>query len=434
MNAPGGPEQTFAVASDECLIELIQSARNQIVVVAPALTITVAAELAERCDDPRLSLSVVLDADAEVYRLGYGDEAALETLRHAMTTKGLALTRQPGVRIGIIIADERMLVYSPVPRLIEAGSPNREKPNAVMLAGASAKQVATATTGGDNRLSEIGCQGLGPDDIRRVETDLANEPPQKFDIARAIRVFSSQAEFVELKVENLRANVRRVPLPPDLLGIRSEDLLPRITGALSAPAEVNGPFEIPVEQADGKTKNLIVDSGWVNQQRAAIENEFTFLVPRHGRVILIREKQAFEVAVERFERNIETYMAAAREAFAKSRESFKQTLSQEFLPAWKASPPPNVTRFYPKPSDDQIRECLSERLDHLLDKASTLQPIRCTVLYKGITWNSANDPSFTKCLTDAMKNRGFPKAVVEKLFSEFNAAKGSSAQPEPQQN
>jgi hypothetical protein len=431
MTASAGAEKTFAVATDECLIELIQSARNQLVVVAPALTTSVASALAERCGENSLSLNVVLDADAEVYRLGYGDEDALETLRHAMTAKGLALTRQPGIRIGVIIADERMLVYSPVPRLIEAGSPNRDQPNAVMLAGGSAKQVATATVGGDNRLSEIGHQGLGPADIQKVETELSRDPPQRFDIARAVRVFSSQAEFVDLEIENLRVSVRRVPLPPDLLGIRSEDLLPRITGALSAPAEVNGPFEIAVEQADGSTKKMKVDSGWVSKQRAALEREFTFLVPRHGRVILIREKEAFEAAVQRFERNIGLYKAAAGAAFTDMREKFKQTLIEEFLPAWKANPPSFVTRFYPKPSDDQISERLSERLDDLLEQASTLQPIRCRVLYKGITWNSANDPKFTECLTDTMKKRGVPKAVVDKLFSEFNAARGSPSQKSP---
>lgn len=110
MATPGGPNQTFAVASDDCLIELISSARHQLVVVAPALTTPVAKTLADRCDDESVSLNVVLDADPEVYRLGYGDKDALETLRVAMTAKGLALARQAGIRIGLVIADQRMLV------------------------------------------------------------------------------------------------------------------------------------------------------------------------------------------------------------------------------------------------------------------------------------------------------------------------------------
>ncbi|MBC2651352.1 hypothetical protein [Novosphingobium aerophilum] len=410
------------------MIELIQSARHQLVVVAPALTTPVAKALAARCGDDSVSLSVVLDADPEVYRLGYGDQAALEPLRGAMTANGLALARQPGIRIGLIVADERMLVYSPVPRLIEAGSPNPEKPNALVISGHAAKQVATAASGGGDCPSEIGHEGLGPDDVSRIEAELRDTPPQPFDIARAIRVFSSQAEFVELEIENLRVVVRRVQLPPDLLGIRSEGLIPRINSTLSAPAEVNGPFDIEVEQADGATKRAKVDARWVNEQRAAIEREFTFLVPRHGRVILIRDKQRFEAEVSRLERNIERFRVAANAAFHASREGFKQTLLDEFLPAWNENPPAFVTRYYPHPSDKEIKDRLAERLDGLLEQASTLRPIRCSVLYKGITWASANDPDFTKMLTDAMKKGGVPKAEVARLFSEFDAAKGQTDQ------
>lgn len=423
-----GPNQTFAVASDECLIELIRSARNQLVVVAPALTPPVAKALADRCGDETVSLNVVLDADPEVYRLGYGDQAALETLRVAMTANGLALARQAGIRIGLIVADERMLVYSPVPRLIEAGSANPDKPNAVVISGDAVRQVATAAAGGGESPSEIGLEGLGPDDISKIETELSNAPPQQFNIARAIRVFSSQAEFVELEIENLRVTVRRVPLPSDLMGIRSEGLISRINSTLSAPSEVNGPFDVEVEQADGKTKSTKVDSRWVNEQRAAIEREFTFLVPRHGRVILIRDKKRFQAELDRFERNIERYKAAASAAFDKSREDFKKALIEEFLPAWEGSPPDYVTRYYPHPSKQQIKDRLCERLDGLLEEASSFQPIRCRVLYKGITWASANDPEFTKSLTETMRKRGVPKAELAKLFSEFDAAKGQLGQ------
>ena len=428
MATLGGPNQTFAVASDASLIELINSARNQLVVVAPALTTPVAAALANRCIDETVSLNVVLDTDPEVYRLGYGDQAALEALRTAMTANGLALARQSGIRIGLIVADERMLVYSPVPRLIEGGSVSSEKPNAVVICGHAARQVAAAAAGGGDRPSEIGCEGLGPEDISKIEAELSETPPQQFDIARAIRVFSSQAEFVELEIENLRVVARRVPLPPDLLGIRSEGLISRINSTLSAPTEVNGPFEVEVEQADGTTKSTKVDSRWVNEQRAIIEREFTFLVPRHGRVILIRDKESFQAELSRFERNIERYRAAASAAFSKSREDFKQALIEEFLPTWEASPPGYVTRYRPHPTKEQIMERLGERLDGLLEQASSFQPIRCRVLYKGITWASANDPKFTHSLTETMRKRGVPKAELAKLFTEFDAAKGQTGQ------
>jgi hypothetical protein len=65
-------------------MNLIQSARTRLAVIAPAITTPVAQALAARMADlPALSLTVILDADAEVYRMGYGDAEALEIIRKA---------------------------------------------------------------------------------------------------------------------------------------------------------------------------------------------------------------------------------------------------------------------------------------------------------------------------------------------------------------
>ena len=73
------PVRIFAVASDQALVDLINSAKVRLVVIAPALTKLVADALSRRLDDlGQLSVTVILDADPEVYRLGFGDEEALD--------------------------------------------------------------------------------------------------------------------------------------------------------------------------------------------------------------------------------------------------------------------------------------------------------------------------------------------------------------------
>ena len=75
---------TFTTASEERIIGLIAAARTRLVLVAPAVSKTVANALAGRMANmPALSLTVILDADAEVYRMGYGDVEALDILRRA---------------------------------------------------------------------------------------------------------------------------------------------------------------------------------------------------------------------------------------------------------------------------------------------------------------------------------------------------------------
>ena len=135
----------FAVASDEALVDLIDSARTRLVVIAPALTKSVADALSRRLDDlGQLSVTVILDADPEVYRLGFGDEQALDAIRAASAKNLFDLREQPGVRIGVVISDATTMVYSPVSKNIEAGSMTIEKPNAIVLTGGAGDRIASA--------------------------------------------------------------------------------------------------------------------------------------------------------------------------------------------------------------------------------------------------------------------------------------------------
>ena len=112
-------ERTFAVASDTSLVELIQRAKRRLVVVSPALNEPVAAALAERLKDlGQLAITVVLDADPEVYRLGYGTRSALDKVRQASKQSLFDLRVQPGVRIGVVISDDVTMLFAPVPLLI----------------------------------------------------------------------------------------------------------------------------------------------------------------------------------------------------------------------------------------------------------------------------------------------------------------------------
>ena len=91
--------------------------------------------------------------DPEVYRLGFGDQAALETIRTASADSLFDLREQTGVRIGVVISDDTTMVYSPVSKNIEAGSISMEKPNAIVLSGSATDRIATAA--GSDKGDEI---------------------------------------------------------------------------------------------------------------------------------------------------------------------------------------------------------------------------------------------------------------------------------------
>ncbi len=136
------PNELFASSSESKLIELIRQARRRPVVVSPALTDRVTTALADRLDDvDRLAVTVIVDADPEVYRLGYGTETAFDLLRKASSDNMFDLRVQYGIRIGVIISDEITMTFSPIPLLIETGSTAAEKTNAIILSGAPTERI-----------------------------------------------------------------------------------------------------------------------------------------------------------------------------------------------------------------------------------------------------------------------------------------------------
>ena len=64
--------------------------------------------------------------------------------------------------------------------------------------------AAGAELAGGSEKQEIGAQALTPEDVQAVKQDLKANPPQQFDIARALRVFNSEVQYVDLNVEEYR--------------------------------------------------------------------------------------------------------------------------------------------------------------------------------------------------------------------------------------
>ena len=147
---------------------------------------------------PTLSLTVILDADAEVYRMCYGDAEALEIIRETSLNEMFDLREQPGVRIGVVISDDRTMVYAPVSRNVEAGSTTEEKPNAIMLDGRATEKLAEASGAAESEM-EVDVTGMEPGRVAQMDEDLKTKPPIPFDLTRKLRVFTTAAGFVELR-------------------------------------------------------------------------------------------------------------------------------------------------------------------------------------------------------------------------------------------
>ena len=421
-------ERAFSVASEEKLIYLIRKATQRLVVVCPALTDPVAIALTERFVDLGImTINVIVDADPEVYRLGYGTEAALDRLRKAAVENLFDLRVQPGVRIGLVISDDIAMVFCPVPKLIEAGSTSVEKPNAIILSGASSDRLADAAGAGQAALTnmqEIGGQALTPPAVEALKADLKANRPQTFHIARALGVFSSKVQYVEFQAENYRFSTRRVALPRELLNITDEKLKHQISGSIQAQAGVIGPFEIKVKTAQGE-QVVKADEKWLSSERKRIEDKYTFVVNKYGRAILSADRPAFDSEVKTFECNLQNYHREVLKTVEALKSDFEEKLIKEYLPKWIEHPPANFARYRVASTDGNLEKELREVIKKLSSKAISFGAPIVRVIYKNIAPESVTDPNFLEPLKKNMERRGVPRTVIDSLFASGDAAPAS---------
>jgi hypothetical protein len=113
---------TVTKIDDAALISIIRKVQRRLVFIAPGTTLNVAKAIQEQWQQlGSQSVNVILDVDPEVCRLGYGTLDALKLLQETATQLGVFVHHQPGIRIGLVIADDTTLIFAPIPLLIEAG-------------------------------------------------------------------------------------------------------------------------------------------------------------------------------------------------------------------------------------------------------------------------------------------------------------------------
>lgn len=418
------PERIFAVATDNMLVGLISEARHRLVVIAPALTLAVANAVSSRLKElGRLDVTVILDADPEVYRLGFGDLAALEAIRVASAKEMFDLREQAGVRIGVVVSDEKTFVYAPGSKNIETGSTSEDKPNAVLISGA-AERIAKAA--GQDRTepvknAEVGNAALDPDRVRAMQDDLAANPPKPFDITRKMNVFSSRVQYVEFSATNYRLSARQIPLPKELVDVADVDLKKQISSRIRTPLENVGKVDIKID-VDGEEQTIKVDDEWLRKERKRIEDTYTFPIANFGRVILYTDRKAFDAATQRFLATVEKYQGALRKALAEKQGQFEQQIVAEYRERWLRTPPAHFARWGIPVTKEHIEKELRARAEEIFGSAVSFEAPSVKVIYKNVAPENVQNEQFLSTLKNVMVKRRVPQTIMDTLFESGEAA------------
>ncbi len=398
-------EPAISIVNDDVLVSRIEQAQSRLVLLAPGVSKKVADCLCRRWQElTSEQVTVILDLDPEIYRLGYGDLDALKALEQTARSLGTMLQRQPGIRIGLLIADETTIIYSPTPQLIEAGPTSPEAPNAVVL-GFTPPQIADELGSGEDgiRRQTIGLEKAKLGDIKTVEDNLNKNPPLKFDIARTVRVFNAAFEFVELELKGCLLSRKTVQIPSDLMGLAKDPKTQRL---------LTSHFKLVGQEQSVSSDRVVKLKKWICDR-------YLVSLTRYGNVVLRNNKPAFEAAIKALRRYVARFQRQVVKELQKVMDANRKSLVVALMPAVIASPPRRWTRFLgDTPTAAQLAAALEGEIERAFGSASDLaSQMEVSLLFKGVTYESLSDPQFIDVARKAIP-------MLKQLHEEYDAARG----------
>jgi hypothetical protein len=312
----------FATVTDRSLAEIIRQSTRRVVYLAPGVGVATAEALVGW---NKGELSVILDADPDVCRIGFGDLAGLEIVAKAISSGTLKVRRQAGLRIGILIADERIVVWSPTPQAVEE-APAEGQPNGLCLSGTGDHELGALVRAS----SQISDGVLDAQTATATVEELRSNPPAPFDLSQRARVFSTRFQFVECEVRGAEWTERRVKLSSLLLNADLPESIQDILETQVRPFQAQGEVELsvpgflngePAFDAAGKRILVKMRQSEILKQWTDIRARYLRHVPSFGSLIRRDMVTAFKEDVRRFEEVLMAWVDSFKKHVEQTRDA-----------------------------------------------------------------------------------------------------------------
>lgn len=411
-------EPLFLSLNSSSIAVAIREAEHSICYAAPGIQMEPAKAMAEVAGriGPEL-ITVCLDFDERVMRMGFGDLAAVKVLKEA----GIIVSSTPGLRTGLVIVDHRGHIFTPTALYLEAEDRPAEAPNAMRLSkdqvtealarlSPAAKAIAIAMAKSDedrerirNTAVEVQSKEVETTVVEQVERRLAEAPPARFDVARQVRVFNAYLQYVDLKLEGAAIQRHRVAIPP---------CIQKLGGAKDLEGRLKTTFDL-IEK-DGKLSSKALDKQ-LNDIRAALTPS---LGKKHGRCVLKSVKPHLEKRLKEFEGKLQEHQKTVKAEFQTKLDESRKQIVEYYTPIVAGDPPDALLGQGAKKGDEKSASAwLDHELQRVFPRAETLTgKMRLDKSYKDVTFETLNSDDFL----DAIK-KAFPDVDWEKAYGEFRA-------------
>jgi hypothetical protein len=396
----------------------ISGAERSICYAAPGILKEPAEALAAvaRAIGPEL-ITVCLDFDERVMRMGFGTLDAVTTLRDA----GIEIRSTPGLRTGLVIIDDAGYIFTPTALYLEAEIHSDAAPNAMRLSSdqvtealarlsPAAKAIAIAFAKTEEERERVRGAAIEVASVKVKEADFAtvqkrlHEAPRvQFDVARQVRVFNAYLQYVELKLSGAAIQRHRLAIPPSIQ---------KLGGSKDIEGRLKTTFDL-IEKGGQLSSKALEDA--LNEIR---KNFTPSLGKDHGRVILKVAKPHLEERLTKFREELKAHQEKVEKELQDNLDESRRQIVEYYLPHVLQNPPDAMRGQFLEFTEENARVWLSAELDRVFPRADALiQKMQLDVRYKDVTFETLNQDDFLESVKVA-----FPRIDWDRTYKEFRAA------------
>ena len=408
----------FCTLDSQRIADLIRSAERFVCYAGPGVQIAPAQAMVEVAGRLGVEMvTVALDFDERVMRMGFGDLEAVKALRAA----DIVVSNAPGLRTALVLVDDEGYLFTPTALYLEAEAHGKQAANAMRLStdqlrealarlSPVAKAIAVAQAPDPQEREriaslpvEVSTEPVTEKQFERVEQNLKEAPPVQFDLARQVQVFNAYLQYVEMKLTGAAIQRHRLAIPPNILKLGgSEDLEGRLRTT----------FDLIEKGGKLSSKKLEDD---LNEIR---KNFTPSLGKDHGRVVLKAQKSNFEDRLKTFRENLAAHQKRVADELQGQLDESRKQIVDYYLPRVVENPPDAMLGqiLHEKPTKEDARCWLDAELDRVFPKTESLiDKMHLDVRYKDVTFETLNKPDFLKTVKKAFRGVNWDKAYEEFL-------------------
>jgi hypothetical protein len=397
------------------IAQRIDAARSVVIYAAPGVTPAVADALLGASARMPCGVTAILDVSAHSARMGYGQFEQVKRLKDG----GVDVRQEAGLRQALLVADNSGWAFTLPAQLLETDAPEgTAAPNAIelTLAQVAALRGELPRPGGAATEAEpdggqeerpvrvLGAERIAPAIVAQVEQELTVAPPQPFDLARQIQVYTSFVRFVELEMKGWKLEGRRIALPKDLpvLATKDKEMIDRVRASLKV-----------LEELDGSQFKALRD------EVERIRKKYCHRIGDYGSLALVSEQSELEGRVDHIREKLKAATKSISSEITAELGRVKNALVGELARAVRKQPPARFKLLYEqslKGAKSYVTEVLEE-LFPTTDKV--VEGISLRLTFKGVTYGALEDEKFKDAALTAFPRDALPNGLHE----EFDAAK-----------